>query len=408
MLRLAIFLFLALGLMPVWALAQALEAVFVSGSVEWAPATGEMRPLRKGERLPEGVRVRCGNNGHAYFTTADGGFIVLRPNTSLRVVRYMVAGEVAIRLELDEGTTRVITGGAAKSSPARFRLETPLAAIGVRGTDFTTFSDAMVTRVSVRSGAVVVAALGEGCMPGGIGPCEGPGALELRATDTAQVEVRRGMPPQIRQTPEGTTNGTSPNGGEGRPTRGEESIRRDTLSVPVSEVLAGDGVSVSSTRSVYWGRWAKEASRFEAITDRGRRELVAADAWYAVAREPMTVTLPREGRIDLRLEAAAASVVDPLGGRELAPAQVNGGELRLDFTNRRFATRLAVEGGGYRADVAASGNIGEDGRLDSYWLLGGNATVRGALEPGGTGAAYWFRHVINREAEISGVTQWRR
>lgn len=406
--KFAIFLLLALMFAPAWALAQALEAVFVTGPVEWAPAGGEMRPLRTGERLPEGARVRSGDKGHAYFTTVDRGFIVLRPNTSLTVARYAVEVEPTIRLELHRGAARVVTGAAAKARPERFRLETPLAAIGVRGTDFTTFSDDMLTRVTVRTGAVVVAPLGEGCAPGGIGPCEGPGALELRASDAALVEIRRGLAPQLRRAPQGETDGAAPNGKAEPAPRGDGSRVRDALGVPVSEVLAGDGVSLSGKRSVHWGRWAKEAGRFAAITDQGRRELVAADAWYAVARDPLPVTLPREGRLELQLEAAEASVVDALRGRELAPAEVKGGELRLDFGARRFDTRLAVEGGGYRADIAAGGSIETDGRLYSQWLPGSNATVRGTLEPGAVGAVYWFRHVLDREAEITGVTQWRR
>ncbi|HRD85646.1 MAG TPA: FecR domain-containing protein, partial [Rubrivivax sp.] len=75
----------------------------------------------------------------------------------------------------------------------RFRLNTPLAAIGVRGTDFIVQTTDQGVRATVADGAIVVGALGGACSAAGLGPCTGAAARELSADmGRLMVEVRRG------------------------------------------------------------------------------------------------------------------------------------------------------------------------------------------------------------------------
>jgi hypothetical protein len=422
---------LVCALWALWAMAAwsadderwAIEALYVSGQASWSAGSAAPVPLRAGARLDAGARIETGADGHAYFATVDKGFLALRPNSAVRVAEYVAAPSesVRLRIELLHGVARVVSGAAAKARPDRFRLETPTAAIGVRGTDFSVLGDAEMTRVSVRSGGVVVSPLGGECKPGGIGPCEGPLSAELFARDRDQIlEVRRGSSQVLRH-----SNGS--NGPDGAAPPQDEEDRKlqsdgRSLVTPTTakaEVLTGTDLSVEVTPvappppvpapepTVYWGRWAGDAARFDAITAQGSRDIVAVNSWFLVTREREAPTLPSDGVVSLALGASEALIVDKLGNL-LAPAQVNSGELNLDFGAMRFDTRLDTEGGGYQTTVSAVGKIDPDGLFYSQWKLGTNATVKGAIEPDANGAAYLFRKPIDSKAEITGVTQWRR
>ncbi|OZA24378.1 MAG: hypothetical protein B7X91_12795 [Hydrogenophilales bacterium 17-64-11] len=391
----------------------ALEVLFVSGGASWSAGDAAPRALTQGTRLPAGARIETGADGHAYFATVDKGFLALRPGSALRVAHYVAApaSAAAIRLELERGVARIISGTAAKARPDRFRLETPAAAIGVRGTDFSVRSDDALTQVAVRAGGVVVSPLAGACRAGGLGPCEGPLAAELFARDGGLIlEVRRGSDEVLRR----AAAGNGPDGAA--PPRLEEeqqlappaqSSDGATLSPPLAEVRGGTAVATMPAPTVFWGRWAGDPARFNAITEQGQRAIVAVDSWFLVARNRETPTLPRDGRVSLALGTSEALIVSPNGGL-LAPATVDGGHLTLDFGAMRFDTRLYAQGGGYQATINAVGAIDPDGLFHSQWLAGTNAVVRGAIEPNAGGAAYLFRHPINNQAEITGVTQWRR
>lgn len=414
-------LLLAVGML--WALvgwAQdgadwALEALFVSGNASWSTGAAAPRSLTRGARLPAGARIETGANGHAYFATVDKGFVALRPASAVRVAQYVTApaGAVAIRLELERGVARVVSGATAKARPDRFRLETPTAAIGVRGTDFSVRSDDALTQVAVREGGVVVSPLSGACQAGGIGPCEGPLAAELFARDGGLIlEVRRGSDEVLLRPADGTgPDSASPP--QPREDRQRESGRTSSegaeLATPLAEVHGGiGGVTVKVPEpTVFWGRWAGDPALFNAITNQGQREIVAVDSRFLIARNRETPTLPRDGRVSLALDTSDALIVSPTGNL-LAAATVNNGQLTLDFGAMRFDTRLDAQGGGYQTTIKAAGAIEPDGLFRSQWQVGTTAVVRGAIEPMANGATYLFRQPLDERAEITGVTRWSR
>src|SRR5690606_30187211 len=82
-----------------------------------------------------------------------------------------------VRYRLEDGVARSITGAVGESNKEAFRLNTPVAAVGVRGTDFVVATNAATSRVAVNSGAVVVAALGGQCAADAFGSCATGGLL---------------------------------------------------------------------------------------------------------------------------------------------------------------------------------------------------------------------------------------
>lgn len=410
------------------------EVLFLSGQSQWSANGARAQALQKGAQLPEGARIETGEDGYVYLGTLDRGFLVLRPRTAARIARYQAdtGGRVEIRLELERGVARVVSGAAAHAQPQGFRMETPLAVIGVRGTDFSVLAGDELTQVSVRSGGVVVSPLSSECRPGGSGPCNGGQSAELYSHDRGQIiEVRRGTAQAIRLAPAtgaGPDSAAPPAGDENRQlersrsgsgssaapaklaeTKAENSITR---AINVSEAPSlPPPPAPAPTPTVFWGRWAgvaaSDADAYSVLNDQGRRETVAMNSWFAVTRLRELPTLPREGVVSLSLAEAQALIVSQQGA-VLAPAQVTGGQLTLDFGRARFQTSLATQGGGYTAELRAAGPINQDGTFDSQWLAGSNGTVRGAIAAEARQAAYLFQQPLDGRAQVTGVASWAR
>jgi len=199
-------------------------------------AVGDARIAGQPASVDNGVQagqpLTTGAASYLYIKTIDGGFLILRPGSTARVIAYHVdaanPANSQFKLELSQGVARSISGSAVKSARQSFRFNTPVAAIGVRGTDFTVYADEQTTRVSVLTGGVVVSGFGGGCLPQGNGPCEGADKRELFASQSGQIlQVLRGQvspqvlsasplapdltaPPRLDEPPKPVTGATAP------------------------------------------------------------------------------------------------------------------------------------------------------------------------------------------------------
>ena len=112
---------------------------FVAGDVQIIDATGKQRVAHKGEAVNEGETVLTAANSSAQLKLIDGGLVALRPGTQLKVVTYAFNGtedgsESAV-FSLFKGGMRAITGLIGKTNKSHYKLNTPSATIGIRGTD---------------------------------------------------------------------------------------------------------------------------------------------------------------------------------------------------------------------------------------------------------------------------------
>ena len=176
---------------------EAAQIVFSAGEARVAG-----RVARVGDNISEGDMLVTGGDGYLYLKTRDNGFFILRPNSSGRIVSYQIdtndPANNRIKLELQQGVARHISGDAVKNARQNFRFNTPVAAIGVRGTDFTVFANAETTRVAVLSGGVVVSPLSGECVSSGLGPCDGALSRELFAEKIGHtLQVDRGQVPVL-------------------------------------------------------------------------------------------------------------------------------------------------------------------------------------------------------------------
>lgn len=96
------------------------------------------RALAQGDSVEEEERIITGEKSFAVLQFVDGAKVTVRPNSVLDIKEYRYSGgdENAATLSLVQGGLRIITGAMAKSEPESFKVETPVALMGVRGTEF--------------------------------------------------------------------------------------------------------------------------------------------------------------------------------------------------------------------------------------------------------------------------------
>ena len=151
------------------------EATLVIGVAKVISADGTARTVERGTAIRVGDRVETGAGGHVHLRFVDGARLSVRPASRLQVENYSRGSDAsaltAIKFRLDEGVVRSITGAWGEAERDRFRLNTPVAAIGVKGTDFVVKSDGETTLASVYTGAIMLTPLdGAGCQAS-LGPC---------------------------------------------------------------------------------------------------------------------------------------------------------------------------------------------------------------------------------------------
>jgi hypothetical protein len=103
-----------------------------------AVSTDIERILGQGDVVYVNDRVVTSDRSFAVLQFVDGAKVTVRPNSAMVIEEYVYNGgdQDAATLSLVEGGLRVITGAMAKSHPENYKVRTPVALMGVRGTEF--------------------------------------------------------------------------------------------------------------------------------------------------------------------------------------------------------------------------------------------------------------------------------
>lgn len=111
---------------------------FVAGEVR-VGTEGSERAARKGSLLNVGDTVATARDATAQIKMGDGAIVLVQPQSRVTVAAYRFDGRedgterVVFRLE--EGGFRSVTGAIGNTHKNNYRIETPIAHMGVRGTD---------------------------------------------------------------------------------------------------------------------------------------------------------------------------------------------------------------------------------------------------------------------------------
>jgi hypothetical protein len=415
------------------------NAVVVIGQACVQRAQTNCAPLAKGATVAQGDTVETGADGYVYITTVDHGFVSVRPDSSLTFERYEYdpadPRKTVIKLSLHKGVVREISGTGAQAARDHYRMNTPVAALGVRGTDFTVFTDANVTRADVRSGGIVMTPLGAGCAPTGTGPCEGSAAAQLFAGQSNQIlQVYRGS-----ARPVVVDAGLSPlmSGQAATVLKNEENSARAAtsppsvnpgvapaeLTFPLAPVTPpAPPVSAPTptpapaqqpeAQQIFWGRFAPLASidantTLTALVQQGSDQ-IALMAPFAMTRTTQTdMVMPAYGTFTFGLQASEAYVVSTSTGAAVA-AQISNPMLSINFGASTFSTSLNLSANGTSYGISGQGSVTSDGKLVSD-LGSSTAVISGALAgKNATQAGYLFQQSLDGKNTAIGATQWSR
>src|SRR6185437_13553520 len=128
-------------------------ATLVTGHVSAATPSGEIRDLTKGSPVYEGEVVITSGSSFVNIEFSDGGRVLLRPESRFQIERYQYAGPAArpaagqpqaaqpARQEsaffrLLKGGFRAVSGLIGHTRREDYAVQTPVATIGIRGTDY--------------------------------------------------------------------------------------------------------------------------------------------------------------------------------------------------------------------------------------------------------------------------------
>lgn len=139
--------------------APAGKVEFVTGNVVAVASDGKSRPLSKGAEINAGDTIQTGT-GRAQLRFSDGGFMSLSPNTEFGVNEYHYEGKTdgneKSLFKLVKGGLRAITGAIGHVNKKNYKIDTPTATIGIRGTEFLTTMHGNKLLVRVGDGAVYI------------------------------------------------------------------------------------------------------------------------------------------------------------------------------------------------------------------------------------------------------------
>ncbi|MFZ6773950.1 FecR family protein [Undibacterium sp. SXout7W] len=402
--------------------------VFVSGK---ADIGGQSVALNS--PVAEGAELTTGADGYLYLKTIDNGFFILRPNSRARIVAYHVdtrePANTHIKLELLNGVARSISGDAVKQARQNFRFNTPVAAIGVRGTDFTVYTNQETSRIAVISGGVVASGFVPGCSPQGTGPCEGSMSAELFARQQGQLlQISKDqVKPLLLQ-----SNGVAPDViAPPRPDEpGSKAANTGSTvisSTPVNELnldpkrgadikqaISAPGLNTNNqgTSQIMWGRWAEvlgQPAKLDLVKLSSEAKTIAILDNFALFQTKNTEWQPpNTGTMGFALKDSEAYVRDEVKGL-MTVAQIQNASLNVDFAKATFATNFDLNTtiGAYKLNSV--GSVDSKGQFSNDNIFTSNMVVQGVLTPeNGGAAAYLFKSRLDDTHLAAGATVWAK
>ncbi|TMG79133.1 MAG: FecR domain-containing protein [Betaproteobacteria bacterium] len=120
------------------ALANTGHVDFAVGNVVVTEASGRAHALLKGAEVGSGDKIASGADGRAQIRFSDGAYVSLQPNTEFDIKEYRYSGKAdgteSALFGLFKGAMRTVTGLVGRANKSRYRIATPTATIGIRGT----------------------------------------------------------------------------------------------------------------------------------------------------------------------------------------------------------------------------------------------------------------------------------
>src|SRR6266571_4364875 len=379
------------------ALANTGKVDFTIGNVTVTGSDGRGRPLTKGAEVKSGDKILSSVDGRAQIRFSDGAYVSLQPNTEFDIKEYRYSGKTdgseSALFGLFKGAMRTVTGLVGRANKSRYRIATPTATIGIRGTGG-------LIQVNNDGSTLVIGTSGIWSLTNNGGSIDGPaGTAGLAGTNrnvppqpTTQVPV---LPPpqptQIRPPqayiagdivgPAG--NSFIPGGGPGyvvgssggntplatlpnavfdsagQLTQFDTLVQVCGLSactlVPTTFTLAGTQMEASNDGFLSWGRWTGDI-----LVNGTLATLTANQGLHYVTGIPTSAaSMPTGGTFTYNLIPGGATRPTFADGSD-APGRLISASLTGDFTSQNVSVSLSATAGSntYSGSVSAVPIIG--------------------------------------------------
>lgn len=439
------------------------EATLVLGRAFIYHSDGSSKQLETGDSIQELDRITTRSNGHAHIHFLDDAYVSVRPNSELEITQYKYdessPEDSVVRFDLKEGITRSISGKAARAARERYRMNTPVAAIGVRGTDYVVNANASSIKAKVFEGAIVLAPYSESCSKESLGPCMA-NAIQLDPQSSQLLALEVGGPQSQLQTDPGaggsedperndlqiaSSAGNESGSGSSSQAADESDVAQQNeavLEIKTNAAVSSEANAVASassedkvdeppvadvpqlvdftpafaltaddveSRQLVWGRYsfAGPPTEYDPIalsySDASKgRDTSVGDLTYGLMRTPATPAIVDRnlGVVGFQLSVAQAVFNSGTG---VALMKVGGGSLEINFIESLFSTELnlAHEMTG-QIDITGSGRIFDGG---FFRAIDETQKISGAVSYDGAEAGYLFEKQIS-QGTVSGLTLW--
>ncbi|PCJ27754.1 MAG: hypothetical protein COA96_02570 [SAR86 cluster bacterium] len=407
------------------------EVSLVLGKAYLLSSDDSRQLIKQGTQIKATDRILTGVNGHVHIRFIDHALVSVRPNSQLEIVRYQYNAQKpeqsTIKFYLLEGVTRSVSGAGAKAARERFRLNTPIAAIGVRGTDFVVRATSQTTRALVNQGAIVVAPYSDDCTAAAFGPCAS-NAVELTDNSLQFIEMdgsgtsTRLIPASLEREPGAMRQEVQLALNSAADTADDTTIAADVyldnvasqraderVAATLPDFTPGSALSVQALTNpqLVWGRWADGLGEMEKITlsnneAKDGRKLTVGNTDYVLYRTEGAWPQVDSGLglVSFSLNSAQAFYNSSNG---IVAMQVNGGSLDIDFEQSLFSTELNlnhIDTG--LIDFVANGSISDRGYFNSR---SPSQRIAGSVSQDGSEAGYFFQQQLE-SGSIQGLTLW--
>jgi len=419
-----------------------MKAVFVGeislliGSVIATDGQGAKRTLKRGAFVYEKDTIETAAGGHAHLHFVDDGVVSLRPNSRLKIDSYVFDAQNPdqnlIRLNLESGILRSISGKVTKDAHERFRLNTPITAVGVLGTDFLVRAEGQKMWAAVFSGAIAIAPLdGVGCTTAGLGACSNALRLSAGMGDLMfEYNVQKGVQRIIER------DENLPKVKAGFQGSGEQGLgvlsRTDVSSSELNAAQRVQATDVSSSelnaaqrvqglvRNVElspfaWGRWGPSLAgdRLSQPFHQAslNREVTVGSRYFALFRdqtEPVDLPFGSPVQYDFKLAQGQVHFVEKVP-MWMIPTVTSGGlkegRLSVNFANQQISVFLNMShpvGGNAVLDL--TGTVDQRG---IFTARDNKAMAAGALSAQGQHAGMLFERSVEGGV-FHGISTWEK
>lgn len=382
------------------------QAMLAAGPVFVKNKLGQ-KPLLKDAIVHAGDQLITLKGGYLHLRMQDGSLLVLRPESTLEIEVFQydpsTPAEGRIRYNLNNGTSRSVTGAIGQANKEAFRFNTPVAAIGVRGTDFTASTDTAQTRVSVNQGAIIIANLSAQCSVNGFGPCTANSLLLEAGSKVGFAEVNSlSSVPRLRLDMENSPSQKST-------TPIAEPIALNGSNTNLAQEIATQAQVAPSVPFVHWGRWNSALTNVSGATVAEMTALgqpVQLANWlFGIGVEKMPERLPQSGQANLNLGNSDAYLRTADG--KLQGAKILNGSLAINFNTSQFRITSDVRAKNQTYSLFAAGPVEFQGYLMADPAQS-NAVINTILHANLNQAASLLTKPLNDGGTLLGAIGWQR